>query len=222
MARLVVAGGVVAAAVLTEPRSRTWPALLSAPLMQACPLAAGRTSMSTGQPCCSATSRAAAVALYTARTSPPSTRTLGMPYAGPRPAMPSPALEVTFEAGAKRGVFLYAGPRPAMPSPSAPRVHAKLSTEASALEACHCGVLIAQLLIARPAHRHQAAHQTCGVSAAGTALLRAQVTLTCCCSIYTAHGASPTKFSQGLIRVWARLGAVPWRMWRRPSQCCGR
>ncbi len=34
--------------------------------------------------------RAAAVALYTARASPPSTRTVAMPYPGPLPAMPSP------------------------------------------------------------------------------------------------------------------------------------
>ncbi len=46
--------------------------------------------MSTGLCDATAMRRASAVALYTARASPPSTRMDSMPYAGPRPAMPSP------------------------------------------------------------------------------------------------------------------------------------
>ena len=47
--------------------------------------------MSTGPRLRSAISRALFVTRHTARASPPSTLIEGIPYAGPRPAMPSPA-----------------------------------------------------------------------------------------------------------------------------------
>ena len=50
----------------------------------------GCTSIRTGQLLATAILRASAVALYTARASPPSTLMLAMPYDGPRPAIPSP------------------------------------------------------------------------------------------------------------------------------------
>ena len=65
--------------------------LSSSQVCQQCCLQAVLTSSMTGQLLSTAICLASAVALYTALASPPSTRTLCMPYEGPRPAIPSPA-----------------------------------------------------------------------------------------------------------------------------------